>query len=81
MQATFHWLRIETFIYATEKEDLVRETFANLVGTDEFDTEVSEGEHGNRMLILQRMATGFFSPNFEKEWTRLFGEQPAPTPH
>ena len=33
MQATFHWLRIETFIYATEKEDLVRETFANLVGT------------------------------------------------
>ena len=57
MQATFHWLRIETFIYATEKEDLVRETFANLVGTDEFDTEVSEGEHGNRMLILQRMAT------------------------
>lgn len=57
MQATFHWLRIETFIYATEKEDLVRETFANLVGTDEFDTEVCEGEHGNRMLILQRMAT------------------------
>ena len=57
MQATFHWLRIETFIYATEKEDLVRETFANLVETDEFDTEVSEGEHGNRMLILQRMAT------------------------
>lgn len=55
--AVFHWLRIETFIYATEKEDLVKETFASLVGTDEFQCEVSEGEHGNRMLILQFMAS------------------------
>jgi Predicted exosome subunit len=57
MQATFHWLRIETFVYATEKEDLVQETFANLVGSEEFDTEVSESEHGNKMLILQRIVS------------------------
>lgn len=57
MQATFHWLRIEAFVYATEREDLVRETFASIVGSEEFDTEISEGEHGNRMLILQRIAT------------------------
>jgi len=57
MQATFHWLRIETFCYATEKEELVSQTFRDLVGTDEFQTSVSESEHGNQMLILQHMAT------------------------
>ncbi|MBO5600409.1 MAG: exosome protein [Candidatus Methanomethylophilus sp.] len=57
MQATFHWLRIETFCYATEKEDLVSQTFRDLVGTDEFQTDVSEGEHGNQMLIMQHMVT------------------------
>ena len=57
MQATFHWLRIETFCYATEKEELVSQTFRDLVGTDEFQTDVSEREHGNQMLILQHMAT------------------------
>ena len=53
MQAPFHWLRIETFVYATEKEDLVTDTFKSLAGTDEFRTDVSESEHGNQMLILQ----------------------------
>ena len=57
MQATFHWLRIETFCYATEKEDLVSQTFRDLVGTDEFQTDVSESEHGNQMLIMQHMVT------------------------
>ena len=57
MQATFHWLRIETFCYATEKEDLVSETFRQIAGTDEFQTDVSESEHGNQMLILQHMIT------------------------
>ncbi len=66
MQAVFHWLRIETFVYATEKEDLVRETFSGLVGTEEYGTEISEGEHGNRMLILQRIATK------QKEMEKVF---------
>ena len=57
MQATFHWLRIETFCYATEKEDLVSETFRQIAGTDEFQTDISESEHGNQMLILQHMIT------------------------
>ena len=57
MQATFHWLRIETFCYATEKEELVSRVFRDLVGTDEFQTDVSESEHGNQMLILQHMVT------------------------
>ena len=57
MQATFHWLRIETFCYATEKEDLVSETFQQIAGTDEFQMDISESEHGNQMLILQHMIT------------------------
>ena len=57
MQATFHWLRIETFCYATEKEDLVSETFRQIAGTDEFQMDISESEHGNQMLILQHMIT------------------------
>ena len=57
MQATFHWLRIETFCYATEKEDLVSDTFRQIAGTDEFQIDISESEHGNQMLILQHMIT------------------------
>lgn len=57
MQAPFHWLRIETFVYATENEELVSETFRTLAGTDEFRTDVSESEHGNQMLVLQAMMT------------------------
>ena len=57
MQATFHWLRIETFCYATEKEDLVSDTFRQIAGTDEFQMDISESEHGNQMLILQHMIT------------------------
>lgn len=65
--SVFHWLRVEAFVYATEKEDLVRETFSSLVGTDEFQTDISEGEHGNRMLILQFMASR------QKEMDAVFG--------
>lgn len=57
MQATFHWLRIETFCYATEKEDLVTETFSALVGTDDFQKDIVESEHGNTMSVLQYMTT------------------------
>ncbi|MCQ2070734.1 MAG: exosome protein [archaeon] len=66
MQAVFHWLRTETFCYATEKEDLVGETFMELIGTDEFDSDISESEHGNQMTILQSMMTK------QKDMVRLF---------
>ena len=66
MQATFHWLRIETFCYATEKEDLVSDTFRQIAGTDEFQIDISESEHGNQMLILQHMVTK------QKEMDALF---------
>lgn len=57
MQAPFHWLRIETFVYATENEELLAETFASLACTEEYRTDVSESEHGNTMRILQHICT------------------------
>ncbi len=66
MQATFHWIRIETFCYATEKEDLVTETFTDLIGTDEFQKDIVESEHGNTMIVLQYMMTK------QKEMDALF---------
>ena len=57
MQAPFHWLRIEVFVYATENEELVTETFSGLACTEEFSTSVSESEHGNTMKVLQSICT------------------------
>lgn len=53
MQAPFHWLRIGVFVYATENEELVTQTFRDLACTDDITTSVSEGEHGNVMKVLQ----------------------------
>ena len=68
MQATFHWIRIETFCYATEKEDLVTSTFSELIGTDEFQKDIVESEHGNTMIVLQYMMTK------QKEMDALFSK-------
>lgn len=54
MNGTFHWLKAQTFCYATEKEDLLTETMTALLGTEELDKDISEGEHGNKTVIIQR---------------------------
>lgn len=57
MQVVFHWVRVQTFCYATEKRELLEETMTELLGTDEFEEEISEGEHGNVMTILESRLT------------------------
>ena len=52
MQGTFHWLRIKVFCYATENEELIHEKMAEFLGTDEFDCDIADSEHGNRIIIL-----------------------------
>ncbi|MCL1811500.1 MAG: exosome protein [Methanomassiliicoccaceae archaeon] len=52
MQGTFHWFRINVFCYATENEELIHDVMAELLGTDEFECDVSNSEHGNRILVL-----------------------------
>ena len=44
-------------IYSTEDEDRVTEMFENLIGTDEYEVDVAEGEMGNRTLILEAELT------------------------
>lgn len=59
MQGTFHWIRVQAFCYATENEELLHDTFQTLIGTEEFECDISDGEHGNRTII--------FSKEFEKQ--------------
>ena len=57
MQVTFHWLRVQTFCYATEKQDLIEDTLNELLGDIEFEEEIVESEHGNTMMILETRIT------------------------
>ncbi|MDY5678837.1 MAG: RNA-binding domain-containing protein [Candidatus Methanomethylophilaceae archaeon] len=66
MQIVFHWVRVQTFCYATEKRELLEETMTELLGTDEFEEEISEGEHGNVMTILESRLTK------QREFNALF---------
>ena len=66
MSVSFHWIRVQTFCYATEKKDLLEETMQNLLGTDELEEDVSESEHGNCMTIIEKRLT------HQKEFTTLF---------
>ena len=66
MQVTFPWVRVQTFCYATEKRELLEETMTELLGTDEFQEDISEGEHGNIMTILETRLTK------QREFNSLF---------
>ena len=66
MQLAFHWVRVQVFCYATERQELLEETLVELLGTDEFTEDVSEGEHGDTMLILEARLTK------QREYNALF---------
>lgn len=66
MQLAFHWVRVQVFCYATERQELLEETLTELLGTDEFTEDVSEGEHGDTMLILEARLTK------QREYNALF---------
>jgi RNA-binding protein len=71
MQGNFHWLKVQTFCYSTEDEDLIHETMTNLIGNDEFDVEVCDGEHGNHLIIMQEELKK------QKEFILLFSKLPT----
>lgn len=51
---TFHWMRVQTFCYATERKELLEEAMEALLGdADEYSEDESIGEHGNVMTILE----------------------------
>ena len=55
---TFHWMRVQTFCYATERKELLEEAMEILLGdADEYSEDESVGEHGNVMTILEAHLT------------------------
>ena len=57
MQGTFHWLRINVFCYATENEQLIHDSMVDLVGTDEFECDIVDSEHGNKLIVFSMEMT------------------------
>jgi len=68
VQVTFHWVRVQTFCYATERQDLIEDTLKELLGDIEFEEEITESEHGNTMMILETRITK------QREFTELFSK-------
>lgn len=54
---TFHWIRVQTFCYATERKELLEEVMEELLGDAEYSEELTESEHGNTMTILEARLT------------------------
>ena len=41
---TFHWIRVQTFCYATERKELLEEVMEELLGDAEYSEELTESE-------------------------------------
>ena len=65
--SAFHWIRVQTFCYATERKELLEETMENLLGeADEYSEDESVGEHDNVMTILEARLT------HQRQYRKLF---------
>lgn len=65
--SAFHWIRVQTFCYATERRELLEETMETLLGdADEYTEDESVGEHGNVMTILEARLT------HQRQYRKLF---------
>ena len=70
MQVSFHWVRVQTFCYATEDRELLEETMCNLVDPETMSEDISEGEHGNQTVIIESRITK------QREFNALFSKLP-----
>ena len=71
MQVAFHWIRVQTFCYATEDRELLEEVMCSLVDPESMSEDISEGEHGNVTVIIESRLTK------QREFTELFSKFPA----
>lgn len=63
------------YVNQTERERELVTAFRTVTDrTPQPSAELDGGRFFTREEILQRMGTDFFTPNFETEWMRLFGE-------
>lgn len=69
MGSVFHWVKVKMVCYATEDEDLLHDVMVELTGLEDdeaFDVDISEGLHGNPIVVLDANLT------HSKECERLF---------
>jgi RNA binding exosome subunit len=64
---TFHWVRVRLFCYATEDEEKLHRLISEISGSDDIDAEISDGHHGNSMIIFSAEVKN------EAECRALFG--------
>ncbi|MDO4930222.1 MAG: NUDIX domain-containing protein [Bacteroidales bacterium] len=70
---------IVRYVYESDRErELVNVFRTTTAARPRLSDEVADGRFFPRQEILDRMGTGFFTPNFEREWRRLFGEDVPP---
>ena len=67
MPGVFHWVRIMMFCYATEDQEKLHDVMAKISGTMDFGAEISDGHHGNQMVILSAELKN------DRECRELFG--------
>lgn len=66
MASAFHWVKVKTICYATENEDVLHEMMTALTGVEEFEIDISEGLHGNPIIVIDAVLT------HNKEFENLF---------
>ncbi len=65
---------IERYVHESERERELVNVFRTVTAAEPRPTsELAGGRFFAREEILARLGQGFFTPNFEKEWLRLFG--------
>lgn len=80
MSGAFHWIKTMMFCYSTENMDILKETMISLTGGDNLEEEITEGHHGNPIVILSsditkdRDAKQLFSRLGEDMLTRILDE-------
>jgi RNA binding exosome subunit len=62
----FHWVKVRLFCYATEDEERLHALIADIAGDNDIDAEMSDGHHGNSMIIFSADLKG------DAECRRLF---------
>ena len=64
------------YVYESAREKELVNVFRTVTAAvPRLSEEVADGRFFPRQEILSRMGTDFFTPNFEKEWQRLFGDE------
>lgn len=57
MAGTFHWVKIRLFCYSTEDETRLEELMTSINGGNDFQKELTEGHHGNTLVIMESEMT------------------------